>query len=71
MNPDVPHKAIINIAFSIYPVSPTGELGRCVDRGQLNRSGLKHKVIDVRGNTYEECVVALKEIMEKFSQCKN
>lgn len=72
MNLEAPHKAIINISFSIYPVSATGELsGQCINRGQLNKSGLKHKMIDVKGNSYEECVTALKELMEKMIQCKN
>lgn len=70
MNLDAPHKAVINISFSIYPVGPTGELGQTVHRSILNKSGLKHKLLDVKGNTYEECVVALKEVMEKIVNIK-
>ena len=71
MNQDMPHKAIINISFAIYPVSPTGELNTSVNRNQLNKSGLKHKMMDVKGDNYEECVENLKALMEKLLQCKN
>lgn len=70
MNPDMPHKAVINISFSIYPVSATGELGQCVNRAQLNKSELKHKMMSVSGSSYEECAVALKDLLEKILQCK-
>lgn len=71
MNPNIPHKAIINISFTIYPVDATGELsGQSVHRSQLNKDGLKHKLIDVKGNTYDECVIALKEVMEKIVSLK-
>lgn len=69
MNPDVPHKAIVNISFSIYPVDSTGELKESVHRSQLQKDGLKHRILDVKGNTYQECVVALKNLMEKILQC--
>lgn len=71
MNLNIPHKAIINISFSIYPVGPTGELtGQTVHRSQLNKDNLKHQLIDVKGNTYEECVTALKEMLDKITNCK-
>ena len=71
MNPNIPHKAVINISFSIYPVGPTGELtGQTVHRSQLNKDGLKHCLLDVKGNTYEECVTNLKEMLEKITNCK-
>lgn len=71
MNLNAPHKAIINISFMIYPVGPTGELtGQTVPRVQLNKDGLKHRILDVKGNTYEECVIALKDIMEKIVSLK-
>jgi hypothetical protein len=71
MNPDLPHKAIINISFAIYPVDATGELsGQTVHRTQLNRDGLKHRTLDVKGNTYEECIIALREILDRISECK-
>ena len=71
MNPNIPHKAIINISFSIYPVGPTGELtAQTVHRSQLNKDGLKHFLLDVKGNTYDECVVALKDVLEKITNIK-
>lgn len=70
MNLEMPHKAIINIQFSIYPVSATGELGQCINRAQLNKSELKHKMMSVSGNSYEECVVALKDLLEIMLKCK-
>ena len=70
MDPNRPYKAIVNISFSIYPVEPTGELsGHCVNRFQLKDSGLKHKTLEVSGRTYQECVDALKETMEKMLLC--
>ena len=70
MNPDRPHKAIINIAFSIYPVDITGELsGESVHRNVLQASGLKHRILDVKGNTYEECVQALKDTIDRILKC--
>lgn len=70
MSLDMPHKAIINISFAIYPVSATGELSTSINRAQLNQSGLKHKIMDVKGNSYEECVEELKKLMEKMLACK-
>ena len=62
MNKDGPFTAIINVSVSIYPVDPTGELnGRMVDRGTLKESGIRHKIIKVNGNSYEECAEALRE----------
>ena len=66
----MPHKAIVNISFSIYPVSATGELGQCVNRAQLNKSELKHKMTSVSGSSYEECVTALKGLLEAMLKCK-
>lgn len=62
MNKDSPYTAIINVSVSVYPVDPTGELsGRMVNRATLKESGIKHKIIKVNGNSYEECVEALRE----------
>jgi len=70
MNKNQPHKAIVNVAFSIYPVDNTGELnGQCVNRAQLNADSLKHKMLSVKGSTYEECVANLKELLEKIAKC--
>ena len=71
MNPNLPHKAVINISFSIYPVGPTGELtGQTIHRSQLNKDGLKHCLLDVKGNTYEECVEQLKLMLSNIMRCK-
>jgi hypothetical protein len=70
MDHDRPYKAIINISFSIYPVDATGELsGHCVHRAQLKESGLKHKILEVSGKTYQECVDSLKQTMDRILQC--
>jgi hypothetical protein len=70
MNKELPHKAVINIAFSIYPVTNTGELnGACVTRAQLNESGLKHRLVSVSGSNYEECVIALKNALDRMTKC--
>lgn len=70
MNQELPYKAVINIAFSIYPVSNTGELtGQCVHRAQLNQSGLKHRMVSVSGANYDECVAKLKDTLDRMTQC--
>lgn len=65
MNKDGPFTAIINVSVSIYPVDSTGELsGRLVDRKTLKDSGVKHKIIKVNGNSYEECAEALRKKLD-------
>lgn len=68
-NPNRPHKAIVNISFSIYPVEQTGDIsGHSVHRVQLQKDQLKHKLLEVKGSTYEECVTNLKELLEYLTK---
>lgn len=65
MNKDKPYTAIINVSVSVYPVDPTGELsGRIVDKNTLREHGIKSKLIKINGNSYDECVLALKEKLD-------
>lgn len=69
--PEMPHKAIINISFSIYPIDQSGDLGHPVPRQQLQKDELKHKLLDVKGSSYEECVINLKEMLDRILSCKS
>jgi len=66
MNEDYPHKAIINIGFSIYRVGATGEMENLVPRQTLDKEGLKSKILTVRGNSYRECIEELKLTLDKI-----
>lgn len=68
-DPNRPHKAVINISFSICPVEATGEVsGQNVSRQQLQSDGLKHKLMEVKGATYVACVEELKSLLEKITK---
>lgn len=66
--PNRPHKAVINISFSICPVEATGDIsGQNVSRQQLQSDGLKHRLMEVKGSTYVACVEELKTLLEKIT----
>lgn len=67
MNLELPHKAIVNISFTIYPVIQTGELGMPVPRFKLNEEQLKHKMVVITGNSFAECAENLKQYLESQS----
>lgn len=64
---DIPHKAIINISFSVYPVDPTGEVsGHTVHRSTLGSAGCKHKVLQVIGTSLDDCLKKLKDKVDSI-----
>lgn len=68
-DPNRPHKAVINISFSICPVEATGDVsGQNVSRQQLQSDGLKHRLMEVKGSTYVACVEELKILLEKITK---
>lgn len=68
-DPNRPHKAVINISFSICPVEATGDVsGQNVSRQQLQNDGLKHRLMEVKGSTYMACVEELKILLEKITK---
>ena len=68
-DPNRPHKAVINISFSICPVEATGDVsGQNVSRQQLQSDGLKHRLMEVKGSSYEDCVEELKTLLEKITK---
>lgn len=68
-NPNRPHKAVINISFSICPVEATGDVsGQNVSRHQLQQDGLKHRLMEVKGSSYEGCVEELKGLLDKITK---
>jgi hypothetical protein len=67
--PNHPHKAVINISFSICPVEATGDVsGQNVSRQQLQSDGLKHRLMEVKGSTYGDCVANLKDLLDKITK---
>lgn len=62
-----PHKAIINISCSVYPVLSTGELsGQIVSRNELKNFGVSNKLLEITGSSLEDCLEKLKLKMESF-----
>ncbi len=60
-----PHKAIININFQVFPIDVTGEAnGFCLSRKELKEANVRPKTIEVKGNTKEECLEALRQKLE-------
>jgi len=62
-----PHKAIININFQVFPIDVTGEAnGFSLSRKQLRDANVRPKTIEVKGNTQEECLEALRQKLESL-----
>lgn len=62
-----PYKAIINVNFSVFPVDVTGEAsGQLLSRKELRESNLHPFVIEVKGETKEECLSSLTKKLERL-----
>lgn len=62
-----PHKAIININFSVFPVEVTGEAsGQLLPTRELREANVRPFTLEVKGATKEECLSALKAKLESF-----
>lgn len=70
MNLDMPHKAIVNISFTIYPVMPTGELGQPIPRFKLNEKELQHKMVVISGDSFDECAEKLQFYLDMGYNCE-
>ena len=67
MDPSKPYTAIINISVKIYPIDPTGEInGINISNRELQKSGIKNKIIQICKPSYEECINAVKEKLEEL-----
>ncbi len=62
-----PHKAVININFSVFPVEVTGEAsGQLLPTRELREAGVRPFTLEVKGTTKEECLAALKTKLESL-----
>lgn len=64
------YKAILNIRLEIHETNAAGECtGNVIDKDELLNDGIKTAfLIDINGNTKNECITKLKTLLKDISK---